>query len=95
MLLSTQIQRLRKQKNLSQSQLAQVLSISPSTLGMYEQGRRVPSLETIIILSEFFHVSLDYLVTGAESPHSAPAEDLRIPENCPCSTCFWKEYVKR
>lgn len=49
---------------MSQSQLAQLLQVSPSAVGMYEQGRREPSAETLVELSRIFHVSVDYILTG-------------------------------
>lgn len=90
-MLSAQIVKLRTQKKLSQAQLAKELCISPSALGMYEQGRRVPCLDILMMLSNYFHVSLDYLITGSEFSHPEPQETCRVPEECPCSTCFWKE----
>ena len=65
-MLSNQITDLRKKQGMSQSQLAKELSVSPSTIGMYEQGRRVPDLDTLIAMARLFNVSLDYLVTGKE-----------------------------
>ena len=55
------IQQLRKGKGWSQTQLSKELNVSPSTVGMYEQGRRTPDLKTLITLSRLFDVSLDYL----------------------------------
>ena len=54
---------LRKRAKLSQEQLAKQLNVSASTIGMYEQGRREPSIRTLIALSQIFGVSLDYLLT--------------------------------
>ena len=65
-MLSKQITYLRKNVRMSQSQLATQLNVSPSTIGMYEQGRRVPDIPTLISISRFFGVSLDYLITGKE-----------------------------
>ena len=65
-MLSKQIADLRKKQGMSQSQLAKELNVSPSTIGMYEQGRRVPDLDTLIAMARLFNVSLDYLVTGKE-----------------------------
>jgi len=93
-MISFQIMYLRKQKNISQAQLAKALCISPSTLGMYEQGRRTPNLDTLLMLSNYFHVSLDYLITGSEFPHKESQQEPRTPKNCPCETCFWKQYNK-
>lgn len=57
---------LRKRAKLSQEQLAKRLNVSASTIGMYEQGRREPSIRTLAELSKIFGVSLDYLITGSE-----------------------------
>ena len=43
-MLAEQIASLRKQAGMSQQQLANKLMVVPSTIGMYEQGRRTPPL---------------------------------------------------
>lgn len=65
-MVGTQIALLRKSKGMSQAQLAETLHISPSTVGMYEQGRRTPDLDMVIAMALFFHTSVDYLCTGKE-----------------------------
>lgn len=49
---------------MSQAQLAKALQVSPSAVGMYEQGRREPSADTLVELSKIFSVSVDYILTG-------------------------------
>ena len=66
-MLGARIAALRRQANMSQSELAQRLQVSPSAIGMYEQGRREPSVDTLIALARCFRVSLDYLMTGQVS----------------------------
>lgn len=63
-MLSRQIESLRRKMDWSQAELAQRLHISPSAVGMYEQGRREPSIEVLVALSKEFDVTIDYLVTG-------------------------------
>ena len=63
-MLGTRIASLRQSHGLSQAELARRLHISTSAVGMYEQGRREPSVETLIALSREFGVSLDYLLSG-------------------------------
>ena len=63
-MLGVRIAALRRQRNWSPGELAGMLHISPSAIGMYEQGRREPSLTIVAALAEIFGVSLDYLVTG-------------------------------
>jgi len=53
---------LRKQHGLSQDDLAKVLGISKSTIGMYEQGKRSPHSDEILKgIATYFGVSIDYL----------------------------------
>lgn len=63
-MLGERICMLRRRQSWSQAELAKRLCISPSTVGMYEQGRREPSLEGVVDLSRAFGVSVDYLLTG-------------------------------
>lgn len=55
---------LRLQAGMTQAELAKRLAVSPSAVGMYEQGRREPSMDRIVALARLFGVSTDYLMTG-------------------------------
>ena len=70
---------LRREAGLSQAELAQRLGISASAMGMYEQGRREPSMETVVAMAELFQVSTDYLLTGRPTvqEHSRLEDILR------------------
>ena len=63
-MIEQQIESLRREKGWSQAELAKRLNISPSTIGMYEQGRREPSIDVLVAMSEEFGVTIDYLITG-------------------------------
>ena len=63
-MLGSRIAFLRQSKGISQAELARKLHISTSAVGMYEQGRREPSVEILIALSQELGVSLDYLLSG-------------------------------
>ena len=65
-LLGARLRELRHSHNYTQEDLAQKLKISKSTIGMYEQDRRSPDLETLLKLAHIFHVSTDYLLDNAE-----------------------------
>lgn len=75
-MLGSRIAALRRQAGFSQSDLAQQLQVSPSAVGMYEQGRREPSLETLVHMARIFGVSLDYLATG----QTQPAEEDKLQQ---------------
>jgi transcriptional regulator with XRE-family HTH domain len=50
---------LRISHGFTQASLAQKLSVSPSTIGMYEQGRREPDSRMLKKISTIFHTSID------------------------------------
>ena len=57
---------IRKQKKLNQLKVALDLSISREALSYYETGKRNPDLQMLTLLSEYFDVSIDFLITGKE-----------------------------
>jgi len=60
------LKKVRKQKKLNQLKVALDLNISREALSHYENGKRNPDLEMLRKLSEYFGVSIDYLVNGKE-----------------------------
>lgn len=83
-MLGERICLLRRRQGWSQTELAKRLRISPSTVGMYEQGRREPSLEGAVELSRAFGVSVDYLLTGQPLiPADAEALSQAVERNLP------------
>jgi transcriptional regulator with XRE-family HTH domain len=63
-MIGTRIAALRRQCGLSQAELARRIQVSPSAVGMYEQGRREPSAELLVAMAREFGVSTDFLLTG-------------------------------
>ena len=57
---------IRKEKNLNQQKVAIDLNISREVLSHYENGKREPSLDMLIKMSDYFNVSIDFLITGKE-----------------------------
>ena len=72
-MMGARIAALRREAGMSQAQLAQALRVSPSAVGMYEQGRREPSADTLVELSRIFSVSVDYILTGVPAPQEEQA----------------------
>ena len=62
--MGARIAALRRETGMSQAQLAQLLQVSPSAVGMYEQGRREPSADTLVALARELQVTTDFLLTG-------------------------------
>ena len=63
-MLGARIAALRRERGYSQAELAGRLRISPSAMGMYEQGRREPPAQILVALARELGVSTDYLLTG-------------------------------
>ena len=64
--MGNRIAELRSNAHMSQFQLAKVLGIGTSTLGMYETNKRKPSPKVLERIADYFNVSVDYLMTGKE-----------------------------
>lgn len=60
--VGTRIAELRNNAHMSQFQLAKVLKIGTSTLGMYETNKREPSPKVLKRIADYFNVSIDYLL---------------------------------
>lgn len=60
------LKEIRKKKKLNQLKVAMDLNISRESLSYYENGKREPSLDLLVQMSEYFNVSINYLITGKE-----------------------------
>lgn len=58
------LREIRKKKGYSQLKVAMDLNISREALSYYENGKRSPDLDILVNLSNYFKVSIDYLITG-------------------------------
>lgn len=67
------LKQLRTKRKMSQSELGKIIGVSPSTIGMYEQERRIPEVNTLKKLASFFNVSIDYLL-GSDT--TIPTNDM-------------------
>lgn len=62
-IFSERLKQLRIAAKLTQSQLAKELNVSRSCLANYEAGKRFPDADIISIISQYFKVSVDFLLT--------------------------------
>ena len=60
------LKEVRKLRKLNQQKIAFELNISREALSHYENGKREPSLALLIKMSDYFNVSIHYLITGEE-----------------------------
>ena len=65
---------LRKQKGLSQEELANRLNVSRQTISKWEVGESTPDMEKLAAISELFDISLDELVLDKATKKEEPTE---------------------
>ena len=65
-MLSEKLYKLRKNSGLSQEQLAEQLKVSRQAISKWESGTAVPESEKLINISNYFGVSVDYLLKDDE-----------------------------
>lgn len=66
--LNERLRECRKKKGVKQSEVADQLSVQRQIISYYESGTRKPNLEDLIMLADFYNVSLDYLVGRTDTP---------------------------
>ena len=69
---SDRIKSLRVERGITQEQLAAMLKVSRSTIGMYESGKREPDFETSEAIADIFNVDMDYLTGRSDIQRKHP-----------------------
>ena len=67
MKFSSTLKELREQNHVTQNQLASHLKLTRSTIVGYETKGKQPDYERLLQIADYFHVSVDYLLTGSET----------------------------
>lgn len=66
--MKIRLKELRKQQRLSQVRVAMDLNMNQNSLSRYETGRREADYKTLILLADYYNVSIDYLLGRTENP---------------------------
>lgn len=66
--METNLRLLRKKRKLSQLSVQMQTGIEQGLLSKYESGKRVPPTSALIILSDFYQVSIDYILMRTDNP---------------------------
>lgn len=67
MKFASMLKKLREENSITQEILAHNLGITRSTVAGYETKDKQPDYERLLQIADYFHVSVDYLLTGSES----------------------------
>ena len=81
------LQELRKQKNLTQEELAEVLFVSRTAVSKWESGRGYPNIESLKLIAKYFNITIDELLSGNELLVIAE-KDNQQKENLYCDLLF-------
>ncbi|MGM9618324.1 MAG: helix-turn-helix domain-containing protein [Oscillospiraceae bacterium] len=81
------LQELRKQKGLTQEELAELLFVSRTAISKWESGRGYPNIDSLKAISQYFSVSVDELLSG-DAILSLSEEESRQKENRSRSLVF-------
>jgi len=93
-LFSERLKELRLQQNIKQKDLAAILSVGIRTIVNYENGSREPTISALILLADYFCVSMDYLIGRSNNPRyedfvDGAEEDLLVQmANEPFARCI-------
>ena len=64
--VGSRISSLRKERNMSQEELATLVNVSRQTISKWETGDSLPDVYNAVALANLFHVSLDSLILGSK-----------------------------
>lgn len=80
MIFYKRIRQLRLLNKLTAREFGEIFNISPSTVSLYESGKRVPSIDLIVKIAKYFNVSTDYLLGVTSIPDSSFSytQDLNV-----------------
>ena len=66
--MKNNLKKLRKERNLTQVSLQMQTGIEQALLSKFERGERIPPTESLVVLADFYGVSIDYILCRTENP---------------------------
>lgn len=72
---------LRKNKGLTQEQVAKEISMNRTSLTRYENGERVPKANELISLSKLYNTTIDYILTGVSAENKSTHDSIGFSQN--------------
>lgn len=72
------LRKLRTEANVTQKQLADAISVSQQSINKYENHNIEPDIRTLILIADFFHTTVDYLIGHKSETPKLSADDARL-----------------
>lgn len=82
---------LRKAKNVSQEELAERLDVSRQSISKWENDKAYPEMTRLLYMSDYFGVSLDYLMRGVEA--NEESEETNVKYRAKNMVMVWNTFV--
>lgn len=76
-MIGNKLKMLRLKRGLKQGELAKLLGLSASAVGMYEQNRREPDYKTLLMYADIFGVSVDYIISENDEESHELVPEIR------------------
>lgn len=67
-MMQNNLRKLRKERKLTQLSLQMKTGIEQALISKYETGERIPPTETLLLLADFYNVSIDYILCRTDNP---------------------------
>ena len=67
-IFAERVKNLRLSKNLKQSELGDILNLSVQSVNDLEKGRKITTFDNLVILSDYFNVSTDWILGRTDKP---------------------------
>ncbi len=65
---SERVKELRRKRGMTQAALAEIIDVRQDSICIYEKGKNYPEVRRLLILADYFGVSLDYLMGRTDDP---------------------------
>ena len=75
--MKTLFKKVRESRKITQAEFAKIMNVAPSTVGLWEQGRREPNYESLNKMADYYGVTTDYLL-GREDSSKLPKEESQL-----------------
>lgn len=86
------LEELRKDRKMTQKELSEVIFVTTGTISNYENDRYLPDIEKLIMLADYFNVTIDYLL-GRVSYNLTPDTFEKPIDSSSSIGCFLNEFI--
>ena len=79
------LKKLRAEHNVSQQQLANAIGVSQQSVNKYENQNIEPDITTLMLIADYFHVTVDYLIGHDDETDTKTEKKLSCLDELECS----------